>query len=69
MNTGNSGIGLYNPSTGQLKPGSYNHLNFWSYQTFHLNQAFAPWEVALTVVAAVVMVATVVLFARRLRAG
>lgn len=31
--------------------------------------AFAPWEVALTVVATVVMVATVVLLVRRLRAG
>ena len=58
MNTGNSGIGLYN--TGQPYGG---------YQSFHLNQAFAPWEVALTVVAAVVLVVTVVLIVRRLRAS
>jgi hypothetical protein len=68
MNTGNSGIGLYNAGTGQLRPGPYSsHASdhFWALNP----QPFAPWEVALTVVAAVVMVATVVVFIRRLRAG
>jgi len=59
--------GAYNPNTGQLQlpPGSYNgHLNFGWYQ---LNNTFAPWEVALTVVAAAVMVGVVFVFVRRLR--
>ena len=46
-----------------------SNLNFGSYQGFHVNQAFAPWEVALAVVAAAVLVATVALFVRRLRRG
>jgi len=51
-----------------LKPGSYSHLNFGSYQSYHLNGGpFAPWEVLLTVLAAAVLVATVVVFVRRLR--
>lgn len=67
MSTGNSGTGLYNPGTGQLRPGPYSShvgMHFWALNP----QPFAPWEVALTVVAAVVMVATVVLLVRRLRA-
>ena len=64
MNTGPN----YDPITGQLKPGSYSHLNFGSYQSYHLNGGpFAPWEVLLTVLAAAVLVATVVVFVRRLR--
>jgi hypothetical protein len=47
--------------------GSYYHLNTGSYQSFHLYpQTFAPWEVALTVILAAVLVATVVVFLRRL---
>jgi hypothetical protein len=62
MNTGNTGF--YNPNTGQLY---YCHSNACFYQ---LNQQpFHPWEVALAVVAAVVLVATAVLFVRRLRAS
>lgn len=50
-------------------PGSNSHLNAGSYQSCHLypSQAFAAWEVALTVVLAAVLVATVVVFVRRLR--
>lgn len=67
MNTGNTGF--YNPNNGQLYycghlksgTGICQPINPWSYQSF------AWWEVALTVVAAVVLVATVVLLIRRLR--
>ncbi len=68
MNTGNSGIGLYNPGTGELRPEPYSShpsIHFWALNP----QPFASWEVALTVAAAFVMVATVVVFIRRLRAG
>jgi hypothetical protein len=51
--TGNSGIGL----------GNCHQDCFWQLKS----QPFHPWEVALTVVAAVVMVAVVVLFVPRLR--
>jgi hypothetical protein len=51
--TGNSGIGL----------GHCHQDCFWV-----RNPApFAPWEVVLTVVAAAIMIAVVVLFVRRLR--
>jgi hypothetical protein len=69
--TGNTGSVTpfhFTPAPGQSRPIPINgHLNFGSYQYLHLNQPFAPWEVALTVVAAVVMVAVVVVFVRRLR--
>lgn len=53
-------------------PGVYYHCppgySCGGYQSFHLaNEAFAPWEVVLTVVAALVLVATVILIVRRLR--
>jgi hypothetical protein len=79
--TGNTGF--HNPHTGQLNqptpflhnPHTHRDLIspfyspcqgndcFW----VHNPQPFHPWEVALAVVAAVVLVATVVLFVRRLR--
>ncbi len=50
-------------------PGSGSHLNTGSYQSCHLygSLAFAPWEVALTAVLGVVVVATAFVFLRRLR--
>ncbi|HEY6474601.1 MAG TPA: hypothetical protein VIY26_17025 [Acidimicrobiales bacterium] len=57
-------------NTGQpLPPGLYYRGRPGGYRSFlHLYpQGFAPWEVALTVVLAAVLVATVVVFVRRLR--
>jgi len=65
-------------NTGQpLPPGVYfcggsgasSHLNAGAYQSCHLyaSQAFAPWEVALAAVLAVLVVATAFVFVRRLR--
>jgi hypothetical protein len=45
------------------------NLNYRDYFWVRNQPAFAPWEVALTVAAAVVLVAAVVLFVRRLRAS
>lgn len=69
MNTGNTGLSpFYTPSPNVGNSGI--GLKSGGYQYFHLaHQSFAPSEVALTVVAAVVMVATVVLVVRRLRVG
>jgi hypothetical protein len=47
------------------KPGAYSsHLHVGFTQ---VNNSFAPWEVALTVADAIALMATVVLFVRRLR--
>ena len=64
-------------NTQPLPPGVYycggsgtdSHLNAGTYQSCHLypSQAFAPWEVALTAVLAVLVVATAFVFLRRLR--
>jgi hypothetical protein len=71
MNTGNTGLSpFFTPNTGNSGIGlSHCPANFScsSYQNFHLNQSFAPWEVALTVIAAAIMVAVVVMFVRRVR--
>jgi hypothetical protein len=56
-------------NTGQpLPPGLAYRGSSGGYQSFHLYpQTFGPWEVALTVILAAVLVATVVVFVRRLR--
>jgi hypothetical protein len=71
MNTGNTGAILHEvPPGGQLRTPSGVYYCHAQACFFQLNpQRFPPWEVALTVVAAVVVVATVVMFVRRLRAG
>jgi uncharacterized membrane protein YhaH (DUF805 family) len=68
MNTGNTGF--YNPNHGQLYYCGHLKSGTRICQPIYPGgyQSFAWWEVALTVVAAVVLVATVALLIRRLRA-
>jgi hypothetical protein len=70
MNTGNTGT--YVPLNSQLRtPSGVYYCRAAAHACFYQpnQQPFHPWEVALTVVAAIVMVTTVVLLVRRLRAG
>lgn len=79
MNTGNTGPFLspfYSPSPGignggtGLGSGTHAfHMHSGDYFWVANPAPFAPWEVVLTVVAAVAMVATVVLIVRRMRIG
>jgi hypothetical protein len=81
MNTGGTGnigstIPIQHLPSGKPLPPNLQHLfsgtpppnlNFGDYRWALNPQPFARWEVVLTVVAAVVMVATVVLLVRRIR--